>query len=296
MQINNNDLEKQLRKLKTDIKNYDKEYYDLYSFYKEFSFYWKDGYSESFFALIEAEKRQFDLFFEELIRIYEILQEMNKCYSKYGNTIAIKEDTQKDILQKNKIIEKKYNEINNLYITILINKIDNIEIKEELNRIEKQIQYLDKLTLDIKDNYQRVYDNIIEKEKEVNFNLSRIEITKIKLNEFNKLPKSKTTSNKVGFFDGYDKKIEILKSVINEEQIYHEEIIEDIKIIISQYKSKNNNTIANLLILINNNFKTIHNNHINSINYLSKRIEKITEEVKKATKDIESIGDIKHGN
>ena len=294
MQVNNNNLEKQLIKLKTKIDGYDKEYYDLYGTYKNLRLYYNDGYSESFFNLIEKEKNQVSSFLEELKQFYNILKEMNDNYSKYGNTIFIKEDSQKSLLKKHEIIKKISTDTNNIYTSIQTNKIEDIKIKEDILSINKELQQIEKTITNMQENYKKTYDNILNIEKKVGLNLSKLELTKVELNEFNKLPKSQSVLDRIGFFNGYDQKIKMLDSMKNEEQIYIDEIIEDIKEIASFYKSNNINKIKSLLNFISINFKTIHNNHINSINYLNNRVTEILQATSIIKKDIENIGGMKN--
>ena len=293
MNINNNKFSYYLNQLIKNINEFEKEYFELYGAYKNFSFYWHDGYSDSFFTLIENEEKEVCLFVDDMKVISSVLKNICKKYSKYGNKIEINSDIKEDVLNYFGEIKQNYENIEKKMDNYTIkNMIIPFDVSSKYDDIKKKVVDSKVEISEFKNRYRKVYKEIMETENQAYLNIKKNDIIKINDRDFINLEKTETILNNIGFFAGYDKQLKLINSLRNEEYNYHKRIEDNFYKILLYYDSKISKQLKNDIVLIENNFKTLRQNHLNSVEFLNLQIERNKEAVIKTKIDLKNIGEI----
>ena len=165
-----------LNKINDIIEQYQSNYI---SYYKELDLcreYWRDSYVGYFLEQIEEEKKDNQLFYEEICSLKNIYDLIIKSYQEYGNNIDFNLDT--DILVKLDSYEESLKNIIKRYENLDSSFCGRehymlMEEKELLNKNKDNI-------ISLKDKYKLIIENILKCEKDIKLSLSKINVKKIK--------------------------------------------------------------------------------------------------------------------
>lgn len=264
MKINIEKLEMDFIQYNNLLEEYEKIYMNFYYEAVANNRYWHNSKANYFFHIIEEEKLENKIFFEELCLLKSVFEYIIENYSNYGKKLLINIETKDVIL--NKLNNYKTTKIFNLLIDIDTNVIDITNTKNKLVYMQKDIeQYKEKL--------KNKYDDIEKLESTINKKISKIILTPVE--------QRSSLSHQLGDTDENFIDINNLENSVKKLEMYKKEetiIFEDLKEIFNNinynYITDNKDILENLKIDILSKFKIILENHINNIKLLSNNIEK----------------------
>lgn len=288
MEIKVTEISKELNKLNNLIDNYENNYLNFYNIITEISLLWQDGYSKIFFDNITSEKKKEQTTIGELKYISNIYSYIVNKYNGIGNKITF------NFTYEEKLIKKYNNYID--YIDTNINLYNSLDL-ENWNSFSNRLKEEKNKLMDIKHNTELIKYNLKEKinqikeyEKNIKFNLSKLDIESIKesdISYFDKDIKNQTNNNSFIKEDELNSCIEKLLLYTNEENIILSDILLSISTINSYYNTENklNNIYDELL----KKFNIIKLNHFNNIDILKKTIIKYNNTVTITQRNFDNI-------
>lgn len=281
MKINIEKLKINIDKYNNLLEEYENTYLNFYYEAEANNQYWYNSTANYFFALIEEEKKENKIFYEELYSLKLVFDYLIDNYQTYGKKITLDLEN-KDIII-NKLNNYKINDISNL-----LNDIDIINIEKSKTKLKN----IDKNILEYKETFKKTCNNIEKIEEKIKLKLSKITISPIEENS----PVSHQLGSTEEVFINVDKlenSIKKLEMYQNEEAIILESFKETFKDVNYNYITNNKDTLENLELEILSKYKIILNNHNNNIKLLNDNIDKTKSGINKTKSILEQInGDI----
>ena len=174
MKIDVSKLKEDITTFQNLLKEYEENYLNYYHELSSASFFWQDSHADSFFKNVNLEKLKVESFYEELSVLSQIYQFLIAEYQNFGNVIQFDLNERDTVISKFNLYFEKIEDIIRCYQDLdlsfchdLRNKIR----KEELTLIEKKKQMES-----IFNKWKEYSYKIEEIEKQVNQNLSKLEI------------------------------------------------------------------------------------------------------------------------
>lgn len=174
MKIDVSKLREDITTFQKLLKEYEENYLNYYHELSSASFFWHDTKADAFLKSIDLEKLKIENFYEELSSLSQIYQFLIAEYKKFGNVIQFDLNMQDSVVSKFNLYFEKMDDIIRCYqkldLSFCHDLYDKIR-KEELNLIENK-----KLMESIFNKWKDYSYKIAEIEKQVNQNLSKLEI------------------------------------------------------------------------------------------------------------------------
>lgn len=260
MKIRIDKLNDELKKLKNLLDRYEENYLNFYSELKNCSINWKDVYAEVLFSNVNIEKKDTQIFYEELLSFRDIYEEIVTEYYKYGDKLFFSGDDD---------IFTKFNDYSN-YLDNLINKynyLDSFSDLQEYSYLKKERNKLienRRNFIKIKDKYKKNYKNINESEEKIKRSINRYKISSINISDRKILSNNQKLYMETSKIDCSIKK---LKYFVQEEDL----ILESLKLLFSSnyYESVNSSKLDEISMLLIKKYTTINKIHKENIKIIA---------------------------
>ena len=259
-----------IEKLKDNIKlyndlleNYESTCMNFYYEAESNTRYWNSGIANYFFSLIDEEKKENKIFFEELKSLKLVFDYLIDNYQNYGKKITL------DLESKDAIINRLSN-YKTSDISYLLNDSDLDVIN--INKSKAKIKNIEKNISKYKEEYKKICNKIESIEEEIKVRLSKIVVSSVE--EVDSVAHSLGTVDEI-FID-----IDNLENSVKKLDMYYREeyeIFDDLKLIFKDisynYVTNNKDILEVLCAEIVAKFKIFLSNHSNNIKLLNDNIE-----------------------
>lgn len=252
MMINIIKYSKQVEIIKKNIKDFEYAIFQTVSTAKNVSYYWNDGYTQSFFSEIDKENQ----YTNELINVlYHVLSLMTLLSTTYSDIN----------------IQKQYL----LDISGGIIDSDDFIIKDD-----------DEETIDKKN---QINNMIINAEDKIADMISKINVPYIKKLNFENLDIQKPNQGFIGMLEGIDTEIKKVESGTQEAKRSCDALKDSLYSTISLYNSINNRKISRIINELDDGLQTLIVNLENSYNYIKDRKNTYKNLFEKSTNSINRL-------
>ena len=237
----------------------------VYNEIKECSINWKGVYADVFFDNVNIEKKDTQLFYNELLSFRDIYKDIIIEYQKYGNNLFFELDdgifTKIDDYSKDlTLLINKYSDLDSFYDLdgySYLKKHKNILIKNR-NKIKQ-----------IKEKYREIYNDVKENEDKIKKMLNNYEISSVNIKD----RKIFSNNNKIYMeTDKIDCSIKKLRYFVQEEDL----ILGNLKLLFvnKYYDSINSIKLEEILMKLINKYDVINKFHKENIKILVDSKEK----------------------
>lgn len=289
MLVNVDRLKETITKLSDAIEKYENNYLNYYKEIEQLKLYWSSNNVNSFFKVIDLEKKDTSSLYYDLIEYKNIYSYIAKKFSYFGNCIIFNLE----------YYDKLINDFNN-YLDEqkkIISYYQNLDLSfcnDESDKIKKQYNILKNnlfVIIDIKSNVKTKLNKIETIEKSIKYKISQINVSFLKNSDFNLFKDIDNNEFKINI-DLFETIFNKLDFYIKEEDIIFEEIKDIFNIFINCYDTNNKNYFEELKLHILNNIKTISYNHKNNLNFINEKLnsyKKINHIINNATDSLRGM-------
>lgn len=243
----------QVEIIKSNLQDYEFVVYDTVSAAKNVSFYWNDGYTQSFFTEIDKEIQ----FTNDLVNALYCL-----CFSLMSISMLYTDINQK----KKSLLGSSDNIINLNYFTVS---------SDDEEEIASRKRYL--------------YNKVIDVEDRIASLLSRVDVPFIRQMSFNNLSVERPNQGFIGMLTGIDKEIQKLQISVQSAKKNCDVLKENLYLICETYNSKNSSKIRNIVTNFEKELQTLNFNLENAIEYIVIRKNAYENVVNKIAKEAEDL-------